>query len=595
MSEHGPERVFEGIAASPGVAHGPAFVILQQQLEIPVFKVDASQRERQVVRFEEALLKAREQILEVRKAVEERLGEDEARIFDAHLLVVEDRALIEETVREVRESGYNIEYCFREVSNRFIEGFSQIDDAYVKERVQDIEDVSRRVLSNLLGETVQTFSQLGSQHIIVSEDIPPSDAATLEAAHVLGVAIDVGSRTSHAVIMARSYGIPAVAGLHDITSQVENDDIVLVDGYDGLVYVNPTEETLFRYGQLREERRSIERVFKRQVNEPSRTRDGRSLLLCANIGRVDECELALANGAEGVGLYRTEAFYLAGDHFPEEQEQYLVYRQIAEAMAPRPVVMRTLDMGGDKQFANVAQQMEEDNPFMGFRAIRFCLEHTDIFTAQLRAILRASAVGNVKIMFPMISSMSELHAAKNILESCKRQLRDEDLPFDEAIEVGSMIEIPSAAIIADNLAGHCDFFSIGTNDLIQYLLAVDRVNDRIAHLYQPSHPAVLRTVHMVIEAATRRNIPVSVCGEMAADPLYVPFFIGAGATSISVAAAALPEIKYLIRSTDAKTAAGLVKQVLNSADAATAQRLLHDFFHDVIGGLMPKGYLRNDR
>lgn len=586
------ERILKGVAASPGVAHGPAFVILQQKLEIPVYQVDDEHLPREIERFEQGLLQAREQLSKLRNEVAEQLGENEAHIFDAHLMVLEDKALIDETILEVEESRYNVEYCFREVSGRFIQAFSEIDDPYLKERVKDIEDVSKRVLYALLGEAQQNFAEMGSEHIVITEDIPPSDAAALKKGHVLGIATDVGSRTSHAVIVARSLGIPAVVGLHDVTAILDTGDDLLVDGYDGLVYINPSQETLFRYGELREKRRSIEEVFRKESLEPSITQDGHRVMLAANIGGEEECELAVQNGSEGVGLYRTEAFFMSSGAFPDEETQFEVYRKVTEIMAPKPVIMRTLDMGGDKQFASVGFKIDERNPFMGFRAIRFCLEHRELFGQQLRAILRASHYGKVKLMFPMISSIGEFLEAKELTLDCMDELRQKGLPFDEDIAIGSMVEVPSAAIVADQLAQHCDFFSIGTNDLIQYLLAVDRINDRIAHLYQPGHPAVLRTISNVIQAAARHDIPTSICGEMAADPFYVPFLIGAGASEISISPAALPEIKYLIRHTNYKACRKLAEEVTMQSSAKSNQKLFHDFFHDCMADLKTKGYFR---
>ncbi|MGF1452104.1 MAG: phosphoenolpyruvate--protein phosphotransferase [Opitutales bacterium] len=590
MDETRTETMIEGVAASPGVAHGPAFVILQSKLEIPVFQVDDARVPAEIERFEQALLESRKQLSQLRDEVAEQLGENEAHIFDAHIMVLEDKALIDSTIQEIRETGYNVEYCFREVANRFIDAFSEIPDAYLRERVKDLEDVTKRVLYCLLGEAQQTFSKLAAQHIIVTEDIPPSDAAALEGGKVLGVVTDAGSRTSHAVIVARSLGIPAVVGLHNATSLLENEDDILIDGYEGLVYVNPTPETLFRYGQLREERRGVQALFEKETAEPAETSDGYRILLGGNVSGEEECRAVLGNGGEAVGLFRTEAFYMRERAFPPEEDQFAVYRRIAEVMNPHPVVMRTLDMGGDKQFASIGFNIEERNPFMGFRAIRFCLEHEDIFRTQLRAILRASAFGNVQVMFPMISSVDEFLRAKDICHGCMEDLRYEGVPFDESIRIGTMVEVPSAAVVADQLAEHCDFFSIGTNDLIQYLLAVDRVNDRIAHLYRPFHPAVLRTIAGVITAASRHGIPTSICGEMAADPFYVPFFIGCGAAQLSVNASSLPEIKYLVRRVNLVEAKRLADRVLKISDASEIKSVLGTFFESCLKDFKTRVY-----
>jgi phosphotransferase system enzyme I (PtsI) len=590
MTQERPEIALKGVPAALGVAYGPAFVILQKQLETPVFQVEASGLDGEVSRFEEAVLTAHNQLSELRKEVARQLGEDEAQIFDAHLLVLEDKALIQETIDLIRKSRYNAEYCFRKVSDHFVKAFEAIDDPYLKERVKDIQDVSRRVLRVLVGHSEQTFAQMGAGHIIVSEDISPSDAAALEAGMALGIATDLGSRTSHAVIIAQSLGMPAVVGLHNITEQINSEDMVLIDGYDGLVYLNPTEQTRFRYGKILEERKGIQRLYDKEKLESPVTLDGHKVHLFANIGSLAEVAPACNGGASGIGLFRTEAFFIKGGRFPDEQAQFEAYDAIAEAMAPQPVVMRTLDMGGDKQFSSIGFNLEERNPFMGFRAIRFCLEHPDIFKLQLRAILRASHRGNVRMMFPMISSVEEFLQAKELTLQCMHELQHQGHSYDPKLLIGTMIEVPSAAIVASELAGHCDFFSIGTNDLIQYLLAVDRVNDRIAHLYQPNHPAVLRTIKNTIDAARAQGINTAVCGEMASDPLFVPFLIGAGAAQISVSAMSLPEVKYLIRHIDVGRARALVDEVLGQKDAKGCLAPLQAMYRETMKEADPRAF-----
>lgn len=578
------ELKLEGIAASPGVAHGPAFVILQNELEIPMFQIDKGQQARQIERFEQALMQTRQQILAVRAEVANRLGEDEAKIFDAHLMVLEDKALIEETIREVEHSAYNIEYSFHRVCQRFIEAFNALDDEYIKERVMDIRDVSRRLLHNLMGCNFLNLSELTAKRLLVSEDITPSDAAALEKAKVLGIVTNGGSRTSHAVIMARSLRVPAVVGLHDATTRIQQGDYLLIDGYNGIVIVNPEEQTLVRYGQLKEERQSLERVFEATAGDEALSLDGETLQLMANIGGPDDCTTAIAKGAAGVGLFRTEALFMQSNRFPTEEEQFQVYRRVASQMEHMPVVIRTLDMGGDKELEAYHFIQKENNPFMGFRAIRFCLEHTDVFKDQLRAILRATAFGNVKLMYPMISGVEELIRANELLDEAKKELKKRKCAFDDSIEVGSMIEIPGAAMTVDLLAEHCHFFSIGTNDLIQYLLAVDRVNDRIAHLYEPNHPAVIRTLAKVISEARKHELPVSVCGEMAVDPLYMPLLFGMGATELSVAPDSVPELKYFVRHMRMEEARELAHQVLKERTPAAIAEKLKQYYQRVTAG-----------
>lgn len=585
-SEEKHEIILHGVAASPGVAHGQAFVYLQRELEIPLYKIDAANIDQEIQRFEQALLETRQQITKVRSEVSAKLGEDEARIFDAHLLVLEDRVLIEETIRELQTTGFNIEYCFHTVSRRFIEAFDALDDEYIKERVTDIRDVAKRVLQNLLGHRRYSLAQLSEGRIVVSEDISPSDGASLDRAKVLALITDAGSRTSHSVIMARSLQVPAVVGLRDATTRIEDGDHIIVDGYDGIVIVHPSEDTLFRYGRLEKDRKTIERRFREVRSLPAETADGVRVELFANIGGAEDLPQLIKNGAEGIGLFRTEALFLRGDCFPSEEEQYAVYSEVAKGMEGKPVIIRTMDLGGDKRMSSFLFSEEEENPFMGFRAIRFCLEHRDVFRDQLRAILRASVHGDVRIMYPMISGVGELMQANEVLEEAKNELRQRGESFRDDVPVGSMIEIPSAALTVDLLAEHCSFFSIGTNDLIQYLLAVDRVNDRIAHLYQPSHPAVLRTIATIIREAKKRNISVGVCGEMAGEPLYVPFLFGLGAHDISLSATALPEIKYLVRTMKMANAERLVDRVLAESDSNIIEQLLRDFYHETLGDLL---------
>lgn len=567
-----------GIAASPGVAHGEVFVILQKTHDIPVYQVEEALRDQEVSRFEEALTKTHHQIAKLRNEVARRLGESEAQIFDAHLMVLEDKALIDEVISELEQSHYNIEYCFRSVCERFIDAFAALEDEYIKERVADIRDVEKRVLDNLLGETSASLADMAADRIVASEDIAPSDAAELEHARVQGILTDAGSRTSHAVIMARSLRIPAVVGLHDVTQHIDTSDYILIDGYEGLVIINPGKDTLYRYGQLKEERSNIQKIFESKATKLSQTLDKHNLPVLANIGSLEDCKHIHDAGAEGIGLFRTEGLFMRADGFPTEEEQFQIYHKVALCCDSKPVIIRTLDLGGDKFTSAMTIGEPEANPFMGFRAIRFCLEHKDIFKEQLRAILRATAYGNVRIMYPMISGVSELQQANALLEEAKEELRERKAAFDDKTEVGSMIEIPSAAMIIDLLAEHCDFFSIGTNDLIQYLLAVDRVNDRIAHLYEPNHPAVIRALAHIIECANKTGIPIGICGELAGDPLYAPLLMGMGAHDISVTASALPEIKFLIRQMKLSDAQKLVKDVLKQSEPDIIAELLQDFY-----------------
>jgi phosphotransferase system enzyme I (PtsI) len=579
------EVILQGVPASPGVAHGSAFVFLQKELEVPVYEVEESRRPAEVRRFEQALTATRAQISKLRAEVASTLGENEARILDAHLLVLEDNALIEETVREVREKGLNADFCFQTIAQRYIDAFDRMEDEYLRERAADIRDVARRVLHQLLGHSAASLSRLGGQRIVIAQDISPSDTASMDRHSVLAIATDTGSRTSHAVIMARSLQVPAVVGLHDATRRVENNDRVLVDGYEGLLIINPTEQTLFRYGKIERRQRDIRHKIETVIPQPCESRDGHRLGMMANISGPEDIEEVKKFGAEGVGLYRTEGLFIRRDKFPSEEEQFEAYKAVVEALKPRPIVIRTLDLGGDKQTSTSHLSHHEANPFMGFRAIRYCLDHPDMFRDQLRAILRASAFGTVKIMYPMISGLQELVQANLLLEQAKDELRARKVAFDKNICVGSMIEIPSAAWTADQLALHCSFFSIGTNDLIQYLLAVDRVNDHVAHLYEPAHPAVLRAIQHIIATARQHKLTTSICGEMGGDPIFTAVFLGLGADDLSVAPAGLPDVKYLLRNVRLDEAQALAAKALQQTDPKNTVAILRKFYLEHMGNL----------
>jgi phosphotransferase system enzyme I (PtsI) len=557
------ELIVRGIAASQGISYGQIFVYIQTIIEVPVYEVEKDKRPAEIARLEQALMVTRQQIQKIMSEVEKNLGPDEARIFDAHLLVLEDQALITETVRELEKTGTNIETCFNRIAQRYIKAFEEIDDEYLRERGCDIRDVAQRVLNNLLGRTGQNLGRLVEKRIVVANDISPSDAAGIDSSQALGIVTDSGSKTSHAVIVARSMKIPAVVGLRDFTTKVQPGDWVIVDGYEGLVILNPSEPTLFRYGQIQLQKKSYEQRLFEANRLPAVTLDGVKLTLRANIEKVDEVALVREYHAEGVGLFRTEFLYLGASDAPTEEQQYAAYRELAEALAPAPVVIRTLDLGGDKPAQSQAHLFpKENNPFLGYRAIRFCLDQPDLFKQQLRAILRASAHGNVQLMYPMISGRGELARANAVLDECKAELGAEKVAFNKDIRVGSMIEIPSAAMTADLLARDCDFFSIGTNDLIQYLIAIDRVNDRIAHLYEPTHPAVLRTLRHVVVEAHRAKIKVSVCGEMAGDPTFTALLFGLGVDELSMTPPLLPAAKNILRNMKMSDARALAQMAM---------------------------------
>jgi len=576
MSDSARQEIrFEGAGVSPGVACGKIHVVRDDLDDVPRYRIAPSQVGDEIGRFETALIQTRMQILAMQQRIAESIGAKDAAIFDAHLLVVEDRTLIDEVLRKLETDLCNVEWVFQEVATRYAETLNKIDDPYLRERALDIQDVTKRVIRNLQGKAPKTFLALSESHILVAHNLTPSDTASINRANVLGVATDLGSRTSHAAILARSLNIPAVVGLHDITAKLETGQHVLVDGSDGLLIVNPAPETIAHYAELESRRARVVAQLKELRTTRSTTRDGRHIVLSANIELQEDVEAVAANGAEGIGLYRTEFLYLNRTTLPTEDEQFETYREVAERVRPDPLIIRTFDLGGDKLAPGTVDITDELNPFLGWRAIRLCLEHIDIFKTQLRAILRASAVGNIKVMFPMISGLEELRGAKAVLAECHEELRQSGIPLSEEIEVGAMIEIPSAALCANVLASEVDFFSIGTNDLIQYTLAVDRVNEKIAHLYEPTHPAILRLLRIITEAAHAHHIWVGVCGEMAGDVALVPLLLGLGVDELSAAATLVPRVKRAVQSLAIPECRDLVEETLklNTASEILARCL----------------------
>ena len=581
-----PETRFYGVGVSPGIARAKIHVVSEDFEDVARYAITAAEIAGEIGRFETALIQTRAQILEMQQKISEAIGAKDAGIFDAHLLVVEDRTLIDEVLRKLETDLCNVEFVFQEVATHYSETLSKIDDPYLRERALDIQDVTRRVIRNLQGKAQKAFLGLTDPHILVAHNITPSDTATMNPKQVLGLATDLGSRTSHTAIMARSLNLPAVVGLHDATDKLETGEEVLLDGYNGLLIRNPTPDTLWHYGELQHRKERVAEQLTGLRETKSTTRDGRHIVLSANIELPNDVGAVAENGAEGIGLYRTEFLYLNRPTLPTEEEQYDTYRKVAGHVAPHPLIIRTFDLGGDK-IASGMDADDEQNPFMGLRAIRFCLEHLDIFKAQLRAILRASAAGNLKIMFPMISGVAELRRALGVLEECKEELRQEGISFSEETEVGAMIEIPSAALCAQVLAREVDFFSIGTNDLIQYAMAVDRVNERIAHLYEPTHPAVVRLLKMVSDAGHAHNIWVGVCGEMAGDLTMVPLLLGLGMDELSVSASLVPRVKKAVQTLAVPECEQLVQEALQldtpSEILALCTEVAQRHYGDLIG------------
>lgn len=566
------ELRFAGIAAAPGIVTGKVWVHGRSEVVISPREVPPEQVEAEVARLEEALIVARRQLSEIQEKVSQDMGDGNAAVFDAHLLVLDDPSLIEEVVRRIRDERHSAEYSFDAVASQFVKSMAELNDEYLRERAADIRDVAQRVLRCLTGHSAEDLRTVGEPCIVLAYDLAPADTACIDKTKVIGFCTDIGSKTSHTAIMARALGIPAVVGMHDATQRVHEGDFVLLDGYGGLLILNPSKQTLFEYGQLETRRHSIEASFVGLRDEPAVTVDGHRVALEANIEMPDDVPDVLANGADGVGLFRTEYLFINRDDIPSEEEQYQAYAEVAKKLVPRPVVIRTIDLGGDK-FLSSLQVANEMNPFLGWRAIRFCLERPDVFRVQLRAIARASVCGNVRMMYPMVSGVEELRQANAELAAARGELRAAGIPYDEKMLVGTMIEVPSAAMTADILAKECQFFSVGTNDLIQYSLAVDRVNERIAHLYQPTHPAILRLLKHVVEAAHARGIPVAVCGEMAGDVALVPLLVGLGVDELSANPPVLPATKRLIRGLNRGAALEMVARAMQMSDAAEIRSL----------------------
>jgi phosphotransferase system enzyme I (PtsI) len=556
------EKSFRGTAVSAGVCRGKILVLHRARHIISRREIPAAEIVDEIKRFEQVLVQTRKQINEVQRRVHQNMSGSEGDIFDAHLLMLEDRVVIDEVIRQIRDEKTNADYAFHSVCERYVAAMEGAEDDYLRERAADMRDLTGRVLDNLL-EVKDSFDlkHLTEPCILVSHDLSPSTTAQLDKKLVLGFATDIGGRSSHTAIMARSLDIPAVVGLQTISDELENGDYALLDGYNGMVIVNPTDKTLFEYGQLEKNKATLDEKLREIRLQPAVTLDGKAIQLSANIEDQHDVESVLAHGAEGVGLFRTEFLFINRDTPPNEEDQYQVYRQVAAALKPQSVIIRTLDLGGDK-FVSSLQLAQEMNPFLGWRAIRFCLAQPELFCAQLRAILRASAEGNVKMMYPMISGLDELNQANALVDRCKAELRAKHIPFDENMEIGVMIEIPSAVLIAEALAKRAKFFSIGSNDLIQYTLAADRTNEKVSHLYEPTHPAIIRLIKLTVDAAHKHGIWTGVCGEIGGDPVLTPLLIGLGVDELSASPPVIPEVKYMIRRVKTSEAQALAEFAL---------------------------------
>ncbi len=561
----------KGIAASPGIAIGKVYILEKEDFCILEYRINKEEVQREIKRFRDAVKDSKEQLEEIKEKVSQKINKREAYIFKAYLYLLEDPLLIDETIERIKRKRLNAEAALRETYKSFPSKFNIAQTGFIKERFRDVEDIGERILRNLLRKPSLTLSHLDESIIIVAHDLAPSDTVSMQRDKILGFATDIGGRTSHTAIMARALEIPAVVGLRDITKKIKPGSLIILDGNKGRVLVNPTHQQIEKYKKEHQEFIEYRKKLESLKSLPPQTLDGREVELAANIAGPEEVELAVKNGAEGIGLYRTEYLYMNRQTLPSDEEQLKAYRKVVEKIAPYSVIIRTLDLGGDK-FLSHFPVPREMNPFMGWRAIRLSLERVDIFKTQLRAILRAAQHNKVKIMYPMISGLEEVRRANAILSQVKKELDEEKIPFSRNIETGIMIEIPSAAIMADAMAKEVDFFSIGTNDLIQYALAVDRVNEKVAYLYQPLHPTILRLIDSIVKSAHRENIWVGACGEMASDPLCVAVLLGLEIDEFSVAPTSLLEIKKVIRGLNWAETREIASHLLKVSTSGEAKR-----------------------
>ncbi|MDD5066718.1 MAG: phosphoenolpyruvate--protein phosphotransferase [bacterium] len=566
----------KGTAASPGVAIGHASIFYdEEQYSIPKYKINATEIKKEITRFNTSLVKTKLELRNLRKKLYSMVRDSKLDFFKMHLMVLDDPFLKDNVLLEITENNKNAEWALYEIMEKYIKSLNLIKDEYLSERSADLYDLAKRIMNNLLKKRRSSLKVIHPDSIIIANDLTPADTADIDKSRVIGFATNLGGKTSHTAIVARALAIPAVVGLENITAQIKDNDQIIVDGNNGVVVINPNETTLKEY-------KTAQSIFIRYSEDLKKltlldavTLDNKKFILAGNIEIREEIDSVISHGGHGIGLFRTEFLYLNRPALPTENELFTTFREAVEKTNPYPVVFRTLDVGGDKIGGSIKMSSEQ-NPFLGYRAIRFCLENPDIFNAQLRAILRASHYGNACLMIPMISSVDEIKKVKEILESQKKHLKSKGEKFKEEIKLGSMIEIPSAAVTIDIIAKEVDFVSIGTNDLVQYTLAVDRNNNKISYLYEPFHPAVIRLIKQVVEVCHRHKIKVHVCGELASDPMAALVFSGMGIDELSMSAIAIPEIKKLIRSVH-YSEVNLMAGVLKMETALEIKNAIHQF------------------
>lgn len=576
----------KGITVNPGVVIGEAFVLPSEGYSIPRHFITAKELSKEISRLEIGIVDALSEINQLKNKVTGKFGKDIGDIFGTHRALLEDQHLKDEFVAKIKKHSFCVEYAVSITLREYIKRFEGINDEYLSERVGDIYDVEKRLLKKLLGEKQEDLKHLTKDVILVAHDLSPSQAATLDDEKVKGFVTDVGGRTSHTAIVARALGIPAIVGLGDVSDEVFGGDKIIIDGNEGIVFIRPDKKTEEKYQKKEREIYLFEKKLSEQLKDlPAETLDGRKIQLFGNIKYPREIKGNIHHGAAGIGLYRTEFLYMEDMILPSEEKHFKAYSESAKALGGKPIIIRTCDIGGDKSIPGINET--ELNPFLGLRSIRYCLKNIDVFKLQIRAILRASALGNVKILFPLISSLEELSKSKEILNEVMDELTKDGIPFNKDIEVGIMIEVPSAAILADVFAKHVDFFSIGTNDLIQYTLAVDRNNEKVAHLYSPAHPAILRLIKNVIKASEDNNISVGLCGEMGGELSYVILLIGLGLKELSFAPASMiPEIKKIIRSITFERAKEVAEIACSFNNPEKTNQFLRDTTKEILPGML---------
>ena len=552
-----------GIGASPGIVISRVFLIDHVALDFSHSRLTTeSEICAEEERLENAFAASKAQLEKARKEISHRSSKEAQYIMDTHILILQDKLLRNNSLKKIREERIDAAWALKTTMKELRANILDLDDDYLKDRTSDMDYIEKRVLRNLAGKKENLLSNIGEQVVVIAHDLSPADTVSLNVSEVLGFVTECGGKTSHTAIMSRALKIPSVVGLKDITDNVENGTVIIVDGIHGVIILNPDAETLLKYTQKKEQHEEFEKSLLKYKDVPAESTDGFGINLLANIEIVEEVSSVLDYGAEGIGLFRTEFLYLNKKELPKEKELFKIFKKAAQQVAPHPVTIRTLDIGGDKFISHV-DVADEMNPAMGLRAIRFCLKETKIFKTQLRAILRASAYGKIKIMFPMISGITEVRMIKKLIKEVKKELKKQNKPFDPKIKIGIMVEVPSAAIIADLLAKEVDFFSIGTNDLIQYALAIDRVNEQVSYLYEPLHPSILRLLKNIIDSAHKNGITVALCGEMAGENIYLPVLLGLGVDEMSMNPVAILEVKRILRSISYKKCKYITNRLLS--------------------------------